>query len=560
MELSLKNYKTILTKELLKKAGKCLVRECDETEKGHFIAYVDEGSKTFDLSLNIAPDMRVNDHHCDCKMGSNHFCCHKAALLVHIGKELKTGSKKTMKTIPSNQLLDNAEPGELKEWIRVLFLKNRDIELSFIHHFSSRTQLPTVAETVQLTNDAIKAVIKNRKNIDPTELKKIIELWAAVHNPIVQHYLTNLTDTDAFLNFHSIMETCYRFQFNINNSSNKIPKYIEGLLQQVAPAIIAIQEEEDWMAATGLFSAHIVSSKATIAKYYLLHLENIIGFSSSERKTKLVQALAIQYRQFSSNSNTDTSFYTEIIFRLVEANQLFSVYYNMFKPITYNNAFNLRLIRLLVETGLPELAANYCQDQIRLNTKEEYNIPYLLLLKEIYTLEKDETKLAAVLTTLFPLDFNFEDFRFISNRISDEEERKKFRTKMLTKAKHSSTSGNTAACLFCFNLMDAEKKYGKMIEYIKSYTPYSIILHYFEPMVLTDMHALLKAVLYKDESFMWYDPSAGDENCFPALTEKMITHYTSDYLKKAIGQMKKDRSYYLRNRLIAYLEENLAFG
>jgi hypothetical protein len=73
MELSLKNYKTVLSKDLLKKAEKNTVRECDETEKGHFIAYVDEGHDSFDVSLTVINNDAISAHSCDCKNGSK-FC------------------------------------------------------------------------------------------------------------------------------------------------------------------------------------------------------------------------------------------------------------------------------------------------------------------------------------------------------------------------------------------------------------------------------------------------------------------------------------------------------
>ncbi|MEJ7682788.1 MAG: hypothetical protein WKG06_33995 [Segetibacter sp.] len=88
MDLSLKNYKTTLPKELQKLAEKNKVRECDETEKGHYVAYVDEGNDTFDVSLILSPDQKIVSHVCDCKNSSS-FCRHKTALLIHIEKGSK---------------------------------------------------------------------------------------------------------------------------------------------------------------------------------------------------------------------------------------------------------------------------------------------------------------------------------------------------------------------------------------------------------------------------------------------------------------------------------------
>ena len=65
MALTLKNYTKQLTEELIKSAGKSRVRECDETEKGVFVSYVDEGNSTFDVSLTVSPKAEVSNSGCD---------------------------------------------------------------------------------------------------------------------------------------------------------------------------------------------------------------------------------------------------------------------------------------------------------------------------------------------------------------------------------------------------------------------------------------------------------------------------------------------------------------
>jgi hypothetical protein len=72
--------------------------------------------------------------------------------------------------------------------------------------------------------------------------------------------------------------------------------------------------------------------------------------------------------------------------------------------------------------------------------------------------------MADVLAQLFPYTFLFEDYIYITARMTDEEEKKKRRTKMLTRARHMSGYNNGAAIRFCFALANHEKKYAKMIE------------------------------------------------------------------------------------------------
>src|SRR5580704_2558791 len=94
MELTLKNYATTLSKDLILLSKKNKVRECDETEKGHFVAYVDDGSDSFDVSLTVKAGNKIALHTCDCDSNIS-FCRHKAALLIHLATGEKT--KETVK-------------------------------------------------------------------------------------------------------------------------------------------------------------------------------------------------------------------------------------------------------------------------------------------------------------------------------------------------------------------------------------------------------------------------------------------------------------------------------
>src|SRR5271156_4676146 len=100
MVLTLKNYAAALPADLLLQAKKNKVRECDETEKGHFVAYVDDGNESFDVSLTIKAGNEITHHTCECNSGV--FCRHKAALIAHIAngkkvKEIVTVKKKDSK-------------------------------------------------------------------------------------------------------------------------------------------------------------------------------------------------------------------------------------------------------------------------------------------------------------------------------------------------------------------------------------------------------------------------------------------------------------------------------
>jgi hypothetical protein len=559
MGLTLKNYPTALSQDLLLQAKKNKVRECDETEKGHFIAYVDDGNESFDVSLTLSAGDEIIQHTCECN-SAGAICRHRVALIVHVseGKKIKSAVKVKKKGSKAETLLEEVDPNKLKEWIAGLISKNKEIELSFITYFSVKEQL-TPTEVIRIMNDAVKAVIGNKKTIDLTQLKKLVELWSEMMSPVIADYLANVTSEKSFLNLHTMLETCIEFKFKVDFSSNRVSKFIDEALQKSVEPISKLQVEESWDKAITNFINHVPDGKNTVRMHYLQHLKNIIDASAGDRKNKIIDRLAKQFEKSKPDTLMNGTAYCKFIFEVTEQNDLFTKYSNLFKPIRFDNEYNQRLISLLVGNNDIDRAKRYCAEQMKYNFKEEYNIVYLIFLKQIALIQKNEDELLRVMTSLFPFTFNFDDYLFISERLP-EEERKKWRTKMLTKSRNISAPYKTNAIRFYFQLADFEHNYRKMIDYIDSDTPYATVLKYFENMLRGDKNKLLEAILHKRDDYGWVlknEYKETDVACFPALFELFEKYYTKDYLRMVIANAEKDRWHYRSNNFIVYVREQL---
>ena len=559
MLLTLKNYIKVLPKELAQLAQKNTVRECDEMGKGHFVAYVDEGNSSFDVSLTVLTNGEISESTCDCTSNVT-FCQHKTALLIHIakGKKIESAVKLTKKESITENLLDQADFNELKNWVKILIGKNKDIELAFNHHFSAKKQRYTPEEVVKLIKESVKATIGNKKAVDATQLKKLVELWSEVLLPVVEEYQANVMDEQAFQSLHTMVEHCRQFQSSINSSSNRITKFIDDVLLKVEALLNGLLNDGAWHKATGFFVAQIPGGNNT-RLHYLLLLQNILVATVGERRLTLIGLLTAQFKKSKPEDIINGALYTKSIFKIIETYSLFPQYYGLFKPLHFDNEFNQKLINLLIENKHLDLAKKFCEQQIKNNFREEYNVPYLKLLKEIYTIEHDELNLAKVLLVLFPYSFDFDDYLFIIDRLPADE-KKNWRTKVLSKARNLSRNYNSNAVEFCFKLMDYEKSYKKMIDYIDSYTSYNIILKYFEPMVLTEKDKLLNAIIKKSDSSWAYSGGSGkDDSCFPDLFDIAEKHYSADYLKMVINSIEKGKLYYYNrsNNFIEYAKRRL---
>lgn len=138
--------------------------------------------------------------------------------------------------------------------------------------------------------------------------------------------------------------------------------------------------------------------------------------------------------------------------------------------------------------------------------------------------------------------------------MEDEEEKKKWRTKILSKAKNASNNNNKASTEFIFKLMEYEKKYLKMIEYIDSHTPYHLILQYFEFMALADKTRLLTTIINKSEGYFGSLAGNGEKDLevFPQLLSNLLRHYDQEYLKRALNHA-INQKYYTPNSFVRYL-------
>lgn len=530
MLISLSSFKTILPKQLQKIALKNIVREIDETEKGHFVAYVDEGDHSYDVAIVTNDKGEVTSHSCDCIL-TDPFCRHKTALLIHIAEHKKVKKiikrKAKAKSSKSEGILQSVSLEELKEWVKGMIQKNPDLELAFTHYFSAQNHNYSLEEIQKLTFDAVKVVIKNKKIADPTQIKKIVDLWSDIHPPMLR---SDLTGEDLSMRLHTIIAACFDIQHRLNSSSKKIENYIDGILMQFIEPMAIIRDDGDWEKANLYFVNLLSDSLSTINDIYLKFLDGIISLCSIPRKLTLVEAIVVKYREIKKEMLMHITSFTTEVFDIVVKNELIGKYYKDFSPITWNNNYNLRLFNLLIGINKYELVEKYCNDQIRSNFKEGYNVPYLELLKKIYSMIGNEPGLLQIMEQLIPFTFDFNDYIFVIHHISDESDQKKtFRNLMLSKARLATRARNSLALKFCFQLLDVERNYLKMMEYMDEYAPYELIYEYLESMILSDRYKFLKALARRNECYSWGWHDENEENkklIYDDFCKVLLKHYT----------------------------------
>jgi hypothetical protein len=540
MQLTLRNYAEVLSKDLIKKTAKTVVRECDEIEKGKYVAYVDEGEESFDVMLAIDIDGHIVEHSCDCPKNKA-FCLHKISLLVSIvegrkeKKPVKNG-KPRRKPNPVDELLQNVNANDLKDWIKETLTNNKDLEVAFLHRFSNEEKKYTPTEIKNITDGAVAAVIKRRGRAEASELKRIVDLWKKVHSPIIDQYISNVGDEAAFLNIQAVIECCLNLQDEVDFNSKRVDGYVKGVLQKLTGSFIDLQSDDAWEIAVSYFTNNIIDvPNHGIREYYLAFLLDLFALANDDRKRKLAISLCAAYPKI----NISHGAFTRTVFSLAKQCNLLKQYIHLFKPISFENDYNIELIDWLIENDNLKSAEQHCRKQIQTNYYDTYNTIYLERLKKIALIQNDDIKLLNVCKELLPLTFDFEDYIVVTRLVTDADELKMFRNKIFAKARNYGFSQSEERDEFAFRLLDSEGKYNKMVELIKHDTAPHFFIHYAAKMASAKLEFLDR--LFANGRFNYFANERNIEDVFFEPLLKILTeHYSSQEMLAVIKKHKTD--------------------
>lgn len=477
MELTVKNYKTLLSPDLLKKTQRCLIRECDEISSGTFESYVDELDKSFDVRITI-DKQKITSHQCDC-LESAPFCHHKAALLSTIveGKRPAQKIAKSKKVDPMLEALERVDLESLKDWVLKVTKKNKDLTVAFLHEFSANPSGYTPQEIVALTNDAVKAVINKKMKADATEVKKIVELWSDLHTSSLDSYRAEPTNENYFLLLQSIIETCSFYEERLYTNSKRITGYLTKITDELSAILGIIKDLDAWKKSLGYFIAEIFLPDYGLRRTYLDLIISLFNTSTMDRRTEIVGLMATLYEDKKSASVQDRNDILKFLFKLATANHVFSKYKHLFSPIRHEPSYNLNLIDLLIVEGDLKSAEAHCLAQIKANTREDYDFQYLFRLKNIYKSTAEDGKLAGILQALLIHAPDFLDYQFVLLHRPADTDLKRWRNRVLARARQMADYDIDASD-FSLALMDLEKNYMGLIEYLDNKVTYLQILPY----------------------------------------------------------------------------------
>lgn len=536
--LTFDNFQERVTASVLTKAKKMVARDMEEIAPNKFVAYVDDATESYDVAIEL-DKKEIKDISCDCPNRLT-FCAHKVALINFLKNKKPSVSKKgaaKKKLTEAELLLAELDESELRLWTSDLFRKNKDIEFLFVNEFSKSQANFTNEDARIIIDKAIKSVIKNKKKIDATELKKIIDALEVALAPVLKFCKDNiaLPESNELLLFTNSL--LFEFHDTMYLNSIKMLRYIEKNYKEINFYIHSLQNQKQWETIVDENIKFLLLEK----NMFGMQMETVFHlYDSIDSKERKVFFANVMFDIFTITVNKGTRYIKEIqhfFIKVFSENELFSKVYSHFSALRYENEYNVFLIEKLIEIEKYDLAEQFSKEQIERNSNDKYNVDYFKLLFKIFSITQDESKMASLQMKLIFYDFSIENYQLIQKHLV-EEEFKKFRVKILTHFKRN-FHGNSKSIKAYFEILFWEKKYKMMLENISEYSSYEMIYLYKEELFLLDKLNFLLA-LTKIERSSWY---VKKDKSSIEFREKFIVwikeHYDTSMIKTVMQSKSK---------------------
>jgi len=532
-------HKRLLTNKKLK------VRELDEESKGKFVAFVDDGIESYDVQISLDDQNQISLLDCDCD--NKKPCVHLVFLadnLAHINEPLSIEKKrKSTKKLPEYyHLIDSIDEIKLKDWLKSSLDKDKEMRLVFFHAFKEKS---LALESIQIDMlAAIKSVTNNRKKPDASVIKKLLDLFAKINAPLYLHIQASKDIYASILMLYAVFTVAQNHYNTLHSKSKKYEAYIHSIFPVLNDHLIKASKEE-FINAINVVIQNL-ERKNTNFLVPLSYLITLIYLVNEEKIDVLLEASFSYLKVEKLESTSEGFFLYKMLLTVTSLFHRFEKYAMNFSIYSWENEFNLNLIKAHIEIKKYSTAENIAQRCIQSNYKIEYSLPYLNLLKNMYKETNDIEKYLDVAKKIVPYTFDYDDYLETLNSILSVEDKIKYRTRIYSNAISLSTHYEHPAYEFCYKLLIGENKHAKLQDLIsKNYGNYQLINKYFDDLQQKSLDTMLDSIFkFNSRSIRSfnYGSKEYEEKESLAITElisKISAYFPLEKIKIILSQIEK---------------------
>ncbi|MGO3195485.1 MAG: hypothetical protein ACTIKE_15840 [Sphingobacterium sp.] len=372
----------------IKRIRQFLVRELEAEKENYYTAFVDDGEESYDVNFLLEKD-EILTHSCDCGSGAS-FCLHQKAVAAELSKNALARKKNKRisaikpKRSPLEEFINDQDITRIKDWLLQYLNSNKQAAVEFKMAFVNQDQSYTTQEIIKKIDEVVDSVIgRKRRNIPASEIKKIVDLWGKVVQPIEVFIESNISNTIGDELFEVLVFRIQRYSLDIMTTSTRISSFIKKLYERNAQCIERLKSDADWNGLIAPLFNGYVDPKADQNWVEAQRCVYIYNTASGERKNRIATIIKQQILHFNYNSQQYPREILLNISRILDNAGLFKDCVANFFMREYNDEYNKILIHTLCEAN-PERAKEYCELIIYDGLSQSLDFFYMEKLEMLY--------------------------------------------------------------------------------------------------------------------------------------------------------------------------------
>jgi hypothetical protein len=519
------------------------VRELDEEQQGHFVAFVDHENESYDVHIKLTTEGVVEKVQCDCSSRKK-ICSHILAVLLELEKRQSKIIQHTpsVKRKPSKKrpkhlaLIESLPPQEVLKWLGEQLKSDKALMLKFKNDLIQKKDL-SASELKKIHQEGVKVVLGRRKRITTKDAAEIIRIYLPIHHQILgDQLLGKIYSIEARELIAEIKRGLMYLEYNLERSTTRIKTYNKKIQELIFALAHQLRPE------------YINDFKATWSQ-----VENLtnIGFEwvfgiicspeclSDDQKIK-------ELRGFITDEKT--RFYGKdqmypFALSVAENNGLLTKLLPDFPIVFYQNEYNLSLLEKLEDAGFYEKIIEHCYRIID-RYLPNYTQPFYAYLER--ALEKVGTK--EDFYHFYESRFHHEPTFYTYLKMIEYAPNELSREAFLQKCKGLNPHLYRTEQIISIKLdiYNREKKYNKMVTLVKKYKIWKPSVEYAENILAKERLPFIKALL-DIEAYSW-----GLSIEFYAFFESVIKDYCNHRELKTLIQY-RNTSLKSKDIMVRYL-------
>ena len=497
-------------KSQLKGAEKLVksIREFEEVNKGRFIAFVDDGPDSFDISIELDSEGNISNMKCDCKSTST-TCDHILACLIYADrtgqndKSIKPSPKKATKKIvrkkklPKHiEMIQSVETSKILDWLATVIKDDKQLTLRFKKELIEND---AVIDINSLTVDfaaMLKSIKGRRQRATVKECSEGIKIMKPIYFKLLDDQLAGKLHKPTSKELLNLVYAQVKELQWITATKSQRLVTLKNQLSEKYYHLIHMTKAAETEEAYALFSIFYTDSSfpllvQTTGLFYFEHIS----------KDRLLSSLKIHIEGF-KRFNYD--YHSKILVDfgvLFEKHEVLIPLLEHLPFIMYANDYNLFIMAYMINQKMYDKVIQSCE-LIFTKYQPQYAKLYYGIYHDTLSISGQHGKLKTVLQDMFLSNSTPEMYKRLMEMMNSEEKEVYF----LKLLKTRSFNANDGLLIYRLEALMFFGQFKKVLDYFRKYSIMDLFERYVDVLRAQMPYETAAALFSQEESFYKLTP------------------------------------------------------